>query len=96
MPKQPTQLNKDSAVGGPLAGMNGWQFLLTFLPLGLALAFLLGAIGAAIGAGAALANIKVAKKELSTPTKALAMIGVDLAAAVLWFIVALALNAAIG
>ncbi|MFD7645791.1 hypothetical protein ACFV4P_34690, partial [Kitasatospora sp. NPDC059795] len=89
-------LNKFSAVGGPFAGMNLWQFLLTFLPLGLALAFVLGAVGAAIGAGAAIANIKVAKKDLTAPLKALAMIGVDLGAAALWLVIVIVLNIAVG
>ncbi|MFD5563544.1 hypothetical protein [Kitasatospora griseola] len=76
--------------------MNAWQFLLAFLPLGLALAFVLGAVGAAIGAGAAIANIKVAKKDLSTSLKALAMIGIDLGAAAVWLVVAILLNIAVG
>ncbi|MFF4342165.1 hypothetical protein ACFY00_19825 [Kitasatospora sp. NPDC001540] len=96
MPKQPstTPLDKYSAVGGPFAGLTYWQLLLTFLPLGLALVLVLGAVGAALGAGAAMANLKVVRKELSTPVKALAMLGVDLAAAALWLAVAGAVGAA--
>ncbi|MFF0295292.1 hypothetical protein ACFYST_17515 [Kitasatospora sp. NPDC004614] len=96
MTKQPmlTQLNDSSASGGRFGHLNGWQLALTLIPL--ALLFAGGAIGGAIGAIGALSNAAIAKTNLSTPVKALSMIGVVLASGVVFLVAAALIAAAIG
>jgi hypothetical protein len=77
--------------GGPdrwakFRGLAWWQLLLTLLPL--LLLPLGGLIGGLIGAAAAFANASVARKPLATPLKAAAMIGVTLAAYVVFIVLA--------
>lgn len=62
-------------------GLAPWQLLLAILPI--ALLFVGGAIGGAIGAVAMLTNVKVAKSPMATPLKAFLMVGVILTAVVL-------------
>lgn len=80
---------------GPLApltkkklfdGLSPWQLVLSLLPLGLLL--IGGAIGGGVGALGMVANVKIAKTQLPTPAKAAAMLGVDLAAVVVFLVVA--------
>ncbi|WP_030685317.1 hypothetical protein [Streptomyces globisporus] len=80
---------------GPLApvakkkffdGLSPWQKALAALPL--ALLFVGGAIGGALGALGAFANVRIARTQLPAPLKAAAMLGVALAAAVVLFAVA--------
>ncbi|MFD8479370.1 hypothetical protein [Kitasatospora sp. NPDC059673] len=87
-------LNRTSATGGRFGQLNGWQLALTLLPL--ALLFAGGAIGGVIGALAALGNAAIAKKNLSTPVKALSMIGVVLASGVVFLVAAALMAAALG
>ncbi|MEV4612879.1 hypothetical protein AB0K43_09780 [Kitasatospora sp. NPDC049258] len=78
----------------PLDGLSSWQLLLTLVPL--ALLFIGGAIGGAIGAVALFTNATVAKKPFATPVKAALMVGVVVAAFVVYLAVAVAINSAVG
>ncbi|MEU2231975.1 hypothetical protein [Streptomyces vietnamensis] len=67
-------------------GLAPWQTALAALPL--ALLFVGGAIGGAVGALGMVTNVKIAKTQLPTPVKAVAMLGVGLAAVGVFFVVA--------
>lgn len=60
--------------------------VLSLLPLGLL--FIGGAIGGALGALGMVTNVKIAKTQLPTAGKAAAMLGVGLAAVVIFLVVA--------
>jgi hypothetical protein len=68
--------------------------LLALLPLPL-LAYAGGLIGGGIGGGALAANLAIGRTKHSTATKTLLMIGVVIAAFVLWAIVVLAVQLAL-
>ncbi|MGW5776172.1 hypothetical protein [Streptomyces sp. NPDC003863] len=67
-------------------GLAPWQTALAALPL--ALLFIGGAIGGAVGALGMATNVKIAKTQLPTPVKAVAMLGVGLAAVGVFFVIA--------
>jgi hypothetical protein len=76
-----------------LAGLAWWQMVLAVAPL--ALIFFGGLLGGLCGAAAAVANIRIAKGSTPAGVKELIMVGVDVAAVVVWYIVASALLDAI-
>lgn len=65
-------------------GITPWQKALAALPL--ALLFIGGAIGGAVGAAGMVANVKIAKSALPNAVKAVAMLGVTVAVAVVFFV----------
>ncbi|MFE3493424.1 hypothetical protein [Streptomyces sp. NPDC059175] len=67
-------------------GLAPWQLVLSLLPLGLLL--IGGAIGGGLGALGMIANVKIAKTQLPTAGKVAAMLGVGLAAAVVFLVIA--------
>ncbi|MFJ4844928.1 MULTISPECIES: hypothetical protein [unclassified Streptomyces] len=71
-------------------GLTWWQWLLSVLPLGL---FIGGALGAGIGFLGVAANTSIARKQFSTPLKALAMTGVVVAVYLVWLLVGAVLYA---
>ncbi|MEU8616425.1 hypothetical protein [Streptomyces sp. NPDC048623] len=77
----------------PFAGLTTWQKVLAALPL--ALIAVGGMIGGALGALAMLTNVKIARTQLSTPVKVIAMLGVALAALIVYLAVAVALFGAL-
>ena len=66
-------------------GLTWWQVGLSVLPLVLLVG---GLVGGAAGAGAMVVNLWLAKRQLGGAVKALAMIGVDLVAVVVYVVVA--------
>ncbi|MCX5009409.1 hypothetical protein OG765_28435 [Streptomyces sp. NBC_00555] len=67
-------------------GLAPWQVVLSLLPLGLL--FIGGAIGGGLGALGMVANVKIAKTQLPTAGKVAAMLGVGLAAVLVFLAVA--------
>ncbi|MFD8986208.1 hypothetical protein [Streptomyces sp. NPDC059564] len=67
-------------------GLTWWQLLLSIVPI-ILLPFG-GAIGGAIGAAGLFANLSLARKQLATPLKLLAMVSVVLASYLGFFVVA--------
>lgn len=74
-------------------GMQWWEIVLAILPLSLIV--LGGLTGAVFGVLASFINLRISRSLMSTATKALLMIGVDIAAAVLYVIAAVILLAAV-
>jgi hypothetical protein len=73
--------------------MRWWEIVLVVLPL--SLIFLGGLIGGVFGALAAIGNNYVARSGMSVAVRALVMIGLLIAAYVLWLIVGIAILAAV-
>src|SRR5262245_22637913 len=80
---------KKRTIFAEFKGMTWWQVVLAVIPLGLI--GVGGAIGGLIGALALLANIKIAKAGMNAAVKGLVMIGVDVLAAGVWYVVASAI-----
>lgn len=78
---------------GQFRGMSWWQIVLVVLPLTLVLFG--GLLGGVIGALAAIGNTYVARGRLSATLKVLVMIGLAVAAYIVWFIVALVITLAL-
>ena len=74
-------------------GMQWWEIVLALVPLSLII--LGGLIGAAFGVLASFINLRISRSLMSTATKALLMIGVDVTAALLYVIAAIILLAAV-
>jgi hypothetical protein len=74
-------------------GMPWWQILLIVLPL--SLIGVGGLVGGVLGALAALGNTYVARSTLSTTMKVLVMLGLLVAAWLVWLVLALAISAAL-
>ncbi len=74
-------------------GMQWWEIVLAILPLSLII--LGGVIGAVFGVLASFINLRISRSVMSTASKAMLMIGVDVAAAVLYVIAAIILLAAV-
>ncbi|MET8506519.1 hypothetical protein ABZV60_17975 [Streptomyces sp. NPDC004787] len=77
----------------PFAGLTAWQKGLAVLPL--LLVAVGGLIGGVLGALAMLTNVKIARSQVSTPVKAMAMLGVTAAALVVLLVTAAALSTAL-
>ncbi len=73
--------------------MQWWEIVLAILPLSLII--LGGVIGAVFGVLASFINLRISRSVMSTASKAMLMIGVDVAAAVLYVIAAIILLAAV-
>ncbi|MFE9933238.1 hypothetical protein [Streptomyces sp. NPDC005533] len=67
-------------------GLAPWQVVLSVLPLGLL--FVGGAIGGGLGALGMVTNVKIAKTQLPTAGKVAAMLGVGVAAVVVFVAIA--------
>ncbi|GLW04800.1 hypothetical protein AB0C86_40495 [Streptomyces lavendulae] len=67
-------------------GLIWWQLVLSIAPI--LLLPIGGAIGGAIGAAGLFANLSLARKQIKTPLKALAMLGVALAAYLSYLLIA--------
>ena len=74
-------------------GMAWWEILLAVLPLGLIV--IGGLIGAVFGVLAAIINVYLTRSRMSVTARAVAMVGVVIAAYVLWLVVGLLILAAI-
>ncbi|WP_370414159.1 hypothetical protein [Streptomyces fradiae] len=77
----------------PFAGLTPWQKALSVLPL--ALVAVGGLIGGVLGALAMLTNVKIARTQLSTPVKVIAMLGTAVAALLVFLVIAAALSGAL-
>lgn len=69
-------------------------FLRILVPLPILLFIVGGVLGGLIGALGFLANLTVARTQMAPAVKALAMVGVGIATAIVWLVIAVALNAA--
>lgn len=69
-------------------------FLRILVPLPILLFIVGGVLGGLIGALGFLANLTVARTRMAPAVKALAMVGVGIATAIVWLVIAVALNAA--
>ena len=78
---------------GQFRGMPWWQIVLVVLPL--TLIVFGGLLGGVLGALAAIGNTYVARSSLSVTLKVLVMIGLAVAAYIVWFIVALVIALAL-
>ena len=78
---------------GQFQGMQWWEILLVLLPL--TLIFVGGIIGGVCGALGAIGNTYIARSSLSPAARVALMIGVLVAAYVLYFIVAVLIFAAV-
>lgn len=67
-------------------GLTWWQLVLSIAPI--LLLPIGGAIGGAIGAAGLFTNLSLARKQLGTPLKALAMLGVACAAYLAYLLIA--------
>lgn len=77
----------------PFAGLTPWQKALAVLPL--ALVAVGGLIGGVLGALAMLTNVRIARAQLSTPVKVIAMLGVAVAALIVLLVAAAVLSTAL-
>ena len=73
--------------------MAWWEILLSVLPLGLIV--IGGLIGAVFGVLAAIVNVYLTRSRMSVTARAVAMVGVVIAAYILWLVVGLLILAAI-
>ena len=81
-----SEKKKSRGLGSWFSGLTKWQTLLAVLPL--TLVGVGGLIGGAIGAVAAVVNVKLARTGLATAPKALVMVLVDVVAVVVYFVLA--------
>lgn len=65
-------------------GLSWWQLVLTLLPI--VLLPIGGAVGGLVGAAGVLSNLSVARRQLAVPLKVLAMLGVVVAAYLVYFV----------
>jgi hypothetical protein len=87
-------MRRPSGILAQFQGMQWWEIVLVLLPL--TLIFLGGLIGGVFGALGAIGNTYIARSSLSPASRVALMIGVLVAAYIVYFIVAIVIFAALG